>query len=85
MKYFLAALTAITCAVLITGCSRPEHSTEILRQQGYTNINILGYAFFGCGKDDTFHDEFTATAPNGVRVHGVVCSDYFKGATVRFL
>ena len=37
----------------------------------------------GCAKDDEFRTGFAATAPNGERVTGVVCSGWMKGATLR--
>jgi len=64
-------------------CSRPGRSTETLQNQGYTNVKITGYRFFGCG-DESFHDGFEATSPSGVKVTGVVCSGWFKGSTIRF-
>lgn len=56
---------------------------EILASQGYSNIVMTGYSFFGCSEDDTFANGFTATAPSGATVTGVVCSGILKGSTVR--
>lgn len=55
-----------------------------LRRQGYENITITGYDFFGCGKGDTFHTGFVAYK-DGNRIEGVVCSSLFtKASTIRF-
>ena len=60
--------------LLLSACTRPEHSVGVLDEAGYTKINITGYHFFGCGRDDRFRTGFEATSPKGKRVSGVVCS-----------
>jgi hypothetical protein len=75
------------CAILLTSCTQPERTTRILDEQGYSEIQIHPYNFmtlFACSEDDTFRTPFTATAQNGNKVRGVVCSGIFKGSTVRF-
>lgn len=74
-------LISILC---LFGCTDSDNAYKVLHSQGYTNIEITGYCFFGCGKDDTKSTGFVATAPNGDIVEGVVCQGLFtKGATVR--
>lgn len=68
----------------ISACTQPNETTRLLEAQGYTDINIKGYAILGCSKDDDFHTEFTATAANGQRVSGVACGALLKGTTIRF-
>lgn len=82
MKKFLAiALLGMLCA----GCSDPAVAQRTLENMGYTNIEITGWGpFAGCGQDDTFVTKFKAISPNKKHVAGVVCSGWFKGATVRF-
>lgn len=84
MKKILLIFGAIgVIGVLLVGCTRPDESLVILKREGYQNIEIKGYPLFGgCSEDDTFRTEFAATK-NGQYVKGVVCSGYFKGATVR--
>lgn len=78
------ALTTIVAAALLTGCSEPQKAESVLRASGYTDIQIEGYSFFGCSKDDVFKTAFKAKGPTGVPVSGVVCSGlFFKGSTVR--
>lgn len=78
--------TALLCTVatIIAACSDPEAASEALHKAGFTDLNIGGYAPFLCGEDDAFTTTFSATNPNGERVEGVVCSGWFKGATIRF-
>lgn len=82
-KSMIAALLLLALAGV--ACTDSNKATRVLSDQGYTNIQITGYAFLGCSEDDTFSTGFTATSPAGKQVSGVVCSSWFtKGATIRF-
>jgi hypothetical protein len=84
VQAFAPSLLALI-VVLLAACTQPERATEVLRQQGYTEIQITGYDAFACSKDDTYHTGFTAKSPNGSSVKGVVCAGLmFKGSTIRF-
>lgn len=75
------------CAVLLTSCTQPDRTVNLLKQQGYTEIKTQPYnigTFFACSEDDQFRTPFTAKSPNGSLVSGVVCSGILKGATIRF-
>ncbi|QBX06758.1 hypothetical protein H1O16_gp345 [Burkholderia phage BcepSaruman] len=74
---------AVALVAALTGCTRPDQARRLLTQQGYTQIEITGYAPFACSKDDTFHTEFRAVSAAGHQVQGVVCSALLKGATIR--
>lgn len=72
-------------AALMSGCTQPETARAILERAGYTQIQMHGYDWFACSKDDTYHDKFTAIGPAGKPVTGVVCAGLlFKGSTIRF-
>ena len=78
-------LLAIIClCFLLVSCDGNATSTEILEEQGYTNVEITGYNLFACSEDDMYRLNFTATNPNGTPVKGVVCSAPLKGYTIRF-
>lgn len=78
-------LVVLVLMLSISACTRPENSTRILQEQGYTNIQITGYSWFACSKDDTTSTGFIATNPTGKRVTGTVCSGMiFKNSTIRF-
>lgn len=82
MKKFMIVAVA---ALALSACGvNPDKATRTLKSMGYTNIQIGGFAFFGCGDKDSFRSTFTATGQDGTRVSGVVCSAWFKGMTVRF-
>ncbi len=68
----------------LTSCNGNAASTDILEDQGYSNVKITGYNLFACSEDDMYRLNFTATNPNGTPVKGVVCSAPFKGYTIRF-
>ena len=71
-------------AALLCGCTQPDTARRVLADAGYSNVQMHGYDWFACGKDDTYADKFTATGPSGRQVSGVVCAGLmFKGATVR--
>lgn len=82
MKNVAAAL--VLCGVL-AACTDPGKATEILSENGYSNVYITGYRWFGCSDDDFYHTGFDATSATGKRVAGTVCSGlFFKGSTIRF-
>lgn len=83
MKTKLTIVFVLLTSVLLTSCTQPDKATEILVREGYQNIQIEGYAFFGCGEDDTFKTRFSAEK-NDQPVTGVVCAGLGKGSTIRF-
>ncbi len=88
-------LIIIFTLLLLTGCQTSYKSvasgdtqqvdkiTEILQNEGYNNIQRMGYDWFSCDKNDVFHDGFIADK-NGRKIEGVVCSGWFNGYTIRF-
>lgn len=77
---FIAALAAKSC----DGCGVGENGRNAIESQGFTDIKIGDYAWFGCGRDDTYQSHFTAKNSNGKSVSGIVCCGILKGCTVRF-
>lgn len=74
----------VTATIIFTGCTRTDSAMEVLKDAGYTNIEITGYRFFGCSDDDHFHTGFKALGPSGHPTEGVVCQGVLKGSTIRF-
>lgn len=70
--------------LVLCGCTRPEEASRVLENSGYRDIEITGYNYFSCSKDDVFRTGFLAISCNGAKVEGTVCSSWFKGATIRF-
>lgn len=56
----------------------PEAAESTLRANGYTNIEILGAGWTGCGisrrQTAYFNTKFRAMGPSGAMVEGRVCS-----------
>ena len=78
-------ILAAVLAMSMTACTQPDKAAELLRKQGYTDIEMTGYDFFSCSEDDQYQDGFRAKTVTGETVTGTVCSGlFFKGATVRF-
>lgn len=75
MKLILALLASATLA----GCTSSDDAYRALQGAGYRDIQITGYAFFGCDDKDTFHTGFKAIGQDGSHVAGVVCAGLFKG------
>lgn len=70
-------------SLLLAACTSQDEAFRVLSGAGYTEIEITGYRWIGCGKDDNYHTGFKARGPGGHAVSGVVCSAVFKGATIR--
>lgn len=64
--------------------SDDKAATRLLTKNGYTDIRIKGYEFFGCGKDEFFHTAFVAKNQYGVEIEGIVCKGILKDSTIRF-
>lgn len=65
------------------GCTAPDRSRKALRNYGFTDVEIGGYAWFRCGNDDDYATEFRAIGPTGLPATGVVCCGITKACTVR--
>lgn len=82
MKKIIFALAAIT---LLAGCGvNPQDARRALEAQGITNVQVGGYAWWGCSRGDNYRSVFTGVGVNGKRVSGVVCGGWLKGITVRY-
>lgn len=74
----------------LASCTPNEDSTiRILQNEGYTNIHLLEYDWFGCSKGDTFSVKFTAEKYNPYTkqsntITGTVCKGVLKGYTIRY-
>ncbi len=89
MKSLMSALGLVgllfMCYIILTmaSCTNVGGAEELLRKEGYTDVEITGYRFFDCSKDDTFHTGFKAKK-NGNVITGVVCEGLLKGKTIRY-
>lgn len=81
MKHRIAILSIALLA--LSACTDGDTATRALHGAGYTDIQLTGYRWTGCSDSDDYATGFSATGPTGVRVTGVVCSGWLKGATIR--
>jgi hypothetical protein len=82
MKKILLII-AVTSSLLLSSCTDEASARKALERSGYKSISVGGYGFFQGSHGDVYVTEFTATAPNGEVVTGVVTKGWFKGNTIR--
>lgn len=83
MKNIILFLLVWISLVHLIGLSDPKGAAKVLKDQGYTEVEIEGYTFFGCGEGDVFRTSFSGKTIAGISVSGTVCKGFFKGATIR--
>lgn len=78
-------LMILLVLTVLCSCTAPTAARKALDAQGFTDIEITGWAPFSCGEDDAFSTGFRARNVNGKVVQGVVCSGLiFKNSTIRW-
>jgi hypothetical protein len=77
-------ITAGLAIAFLAGCSDPKGAERVLAAQGFTRIDAGGFDLFSSCPDDSYKSTaFRAVGVNGVPVTGRVCSELFRGSTVR--
>lgn len=80
-KIFTFALIGIMCA----GCSDANTAQRALDNMGFTDIETLGWTFWGsCGDNGGFKTKFRAKNAKGKVVTGLVCNGWIQPAVVKF-
>lgn len=51
-----------------------QQHVDVIEGQGITNVDVGGYAWYGCPKDQ-FGLKFTGTGVNGKPVSGYICQE----------
>jgi hypothetical protein len=73
--------------MLLLSCTNEGRAREVLLSQGFTNIELTGWAAWACSKSDDTCTGFIATGPTGRTVRGAVGCGYggcSKGCTLRY-
>jgi hypothetical protein len=89
MKNIVLYFFAILILVIIGLIRLPdkEGAIKTLDSNNYTSIKVYPIPYpkgaFRGGRDDVYVTGFTAKAPNGKIVTGVVTHGFFKGSTIR--
>ena len=88
----LAAAFAVSVASAgCAGTTNHKVATEMVEDAGYTNVQLTGFDYWGCGTgyENVYLGSriemtgFTATAPSGRQVKGTVCRGTFGGYDIR--
>lgn len=75
----------VILSLLLVGCTNSNDAHTALDDAGFKDIQMTGYNWFACSKDDFYHTGFQAKNINGKTVTGTVCSGFlFKNSTIRF-
>ena len=70
--------------VSLAACSDPDGARQAAENHGLTNVQVVGFKFWGCDGRSTFWStEITATTVQGRAVRGIVCRNLFLGSTLR--
>jgi hypothetical protein len=85
---------ALAACIAVAGCAgtNPQAAIEMVEDAGYTDVQITGFDYWGCGTglENAYVGNriemtgFTATAPTGRRVTGTVCKGTWGDYTIRF-
>lgn len=66
-------------------CTSESDAKRALEAESFTDIEITGWNYLSCGKEDFYRTGFCATNTAKKRVCGTVCSGLiFKGSTIRY-
>ena len=76
-------LAVVMVVVFVLGRPSDEDIHRVLSGAGYTQVELTGFKFLGCAKEDSYRIGFLAIGSDGKPVSGLVCSTPFKGHTVR--
>lgn len=85
----IAALVAIglTLTVVVNLSlwnAKRDAAVRTLQEQHNIEVTSIGYAWFGCGRDDEFTFKWEGVNEHGNTVKGNACAGTFKGTTIRF-
>ena len=83
--FFILVLILICVILWVCTNTNKEEARQALQANSFRSIQLQGYKWFACAKDDWSHTGFTAINVNGQIVEGVVCCGLlFKNCTIRF-
>lgn len=82
----LGLVICVGAGFALSTCEDDDYAAQrkALTNQGFTDVDIGSYAFFGCSESDVYSNHFTATNTAGKPVEGLVCCGLMKACTVRW-
>lgn len=76
-------ISVLVCVVGIVatnwGYADPVGTQQLLKDDGYTDIQVGGRQFFGCDRN-FYRTTFTAKNSRGIKTHGLVCKSFLDEA-----
>jgi len=79
---WLVAIVAVGAFVLMAFPPRDDMRSAVINS-GFREVQLAGFAWFGCSEQDTFRQKWKGHSSEGKPVTGVVCGGLLKGWTVR--
>lgn len=85
MRSAVVAAATVVAMALGSGCEVDAVTAErVLEAQGFSDVHLTGWVWFGCGEGDDYTSGFRAKNARGQPVEGYVCCGVMKACTVRF-
>ncbi|MCR9222853.1 MAG: hypothetical protein NXH70_02190 [Hyphomonas sp.] len=88
MKFIAGAIAlAISAAIFANVAmwdSKKDAAVRTIKDQHNIEVTKIGFAWFGCAKDDEFSFKWEGVNADGKTVKGNACAGIFKGTTIRF-
>lgn len=81
--YFYVAIIVGLLIFTPMACSNKDGAKAALEKMEYTDIQMRGYSWLGCARDDVFKTKFSARNKDGRFVYGTACKGLFSGYYVR--
>jgi len=81
--YNPSKLILLILLLSLMSCVNADRMYEVIEQDGVESVEITGYAWTGCGEDDSIKQKFIGIK-NNKPVSGVICGGILKAYTVRY-
>lgn len=81
-QLMVAVVLAAVAFAVDVGYADPVGATRHLEDEGYTDIQITGRQYTGCG-NNLYRTAFVAKNSRGIKVHGLVCKGVFDAAVIK--
>ena len=85
LSLIISCMAIVISCISMQGCNVSQSkAAEVLSNEGFTDVQVTGHAWFACSKGDSFSSNFTAVNPRGQTVEGSICCGVIKSCTVRW-
>jgi hypothetical protein len=80
---FTAIIIALVVSAIIMASDSEDGAKRALEAHGFVEIQLTGYRWIGCNRDENYRMGFQAKDAKGKPVTGVVCRGLLTGGSVR--